>query len=262
MINPLEFQESINKELQVVKNRVRKLIGDANWGEDGGYKEAVLKNIIKKYLPKNLSIASGFIIKKENNNSQEFKVSKQIDILIYDNSFPVIFSEGDFAIVIEDSVRGIIEVKSKIYLGRANANSFSKVLEKFNTFNDFLTIGDLGNDSIFKGIFSFDFEGNLDSEIIDEALNLSKGMVNHISLNSSTFMKYWSGNLELDPSVDCSGSFYNIYEIRDLSHSYFISNLIHFVCDKDLTDRYWISFPIPDTKESKRIRAVCLEHNF
>ena len=45
MINPLEFQKSINRELQVVKNRVRNLIGNANWGDEGSYKEAIFRII-------------------------------------------------------------------------------------------------------------------------------------------------------------------------------------------------------------------------
>lgn len=50
-INFEDFQKSITKELDVVKNRVRNLIGPAHWGEEGRYKEAVLKNIIKRFLP-------------------------------------------------------------------------------------------------------------------------------------------------------------------------------------------------------------------
>lgn len=65
MINPLEFQKSINKELQIVKDRVRNLIGRANWGDEGAYKEAILRNVISQYLPKNLSIGNGYILKKE-----------------------------------------------------------------------------------------------------------------------------------------------------------------------------------------------------
>ena len=33
--NIMRFQQSITRELKVTKDRVRDLIGDANWGEDG-----------------------------------------------------------------------------------------------------------------------------------------------------------------------------------------------------------------------------------
>lgn len=48
-INPKDFQESITRELDVVKNRVGNLIGAANWGEDGRYKEAALKNVLRHF---------------------------------------------------------------------------------------------------------------------------------------------------------------------------------------------------------------------
>lgn len=50
MINTLEYQISISQELNTIKNRVRNLIGDANWGEDGKYKEEKLKANFKSSI--------------------------------------------------------------------------------------------------------------------------------------------------------------------------------------------------------------------
>jgi len=63
----IEFHKSIGKELKAVQNRVRNLIKDANWLEEGRYKEVVLRNVIRRFLPKNLDIGTGFILndKKE-----------------------------------------------------------------------------------------------------------------------------------------------------------------------------------------------------
>ena len=49
--NPSAFQKSITKELKALQNRVRYLIGDSHWGEEGRYKEAILRNVIKRFLP-------------------------------------------------------------------------------------------------------------------------------------------------------------------------------------------------------------------
>jgi len=62
--NIKKFQESITKELNVVKDRVRNLIADSHWGEEGRYKEAILRNVIKNFLPENLSLGTGFVIRK------------------------------------------------------------------------------------------------------------------------------------------------------------------------------------------------------
>jgi len=89
-INPEEFQESITNELEVVKNRVRNLIGDAHWGEEGRFKEAVLGNVIRRFLPSDLSIGTGFIARNRNTTVE---VSKQADIIVYNNRIPVLFCQ-------------------------------------------------------------------------------------------------------------------------------------------------------------------------
>ena len=64
--SPEKFQKSITDELKVVQDRVRHLIGSAHWGEEGRYKEAALRGVIKRFLPTNISLGTGFIVKKEN----------------------------------------------------------------------------------------------------------------------------------------------------------------------------------------------------
>ena len=250
-----EFQKSITEELNVVKNRVRNLIGNSHWGEEGRYKEAILKNIIRKFLPNNISVGTGFIIKPNNHN----RISKQIDIIIYDNSYPVLFSEGDFIITTMKNVKGIIEVKSNI--GNGN-NTFNNVIRQFDESIEPIR-NNIDEKKLFLGIFSFEFNGNIETDAIDNHLKLSAKKVNHISLGKNYFIRKWKrqdANRLQPPVLDCDSDFYNIYKIRDLSFSYFISNLIDIVCG-GLNDRYWFSFPIPQTKEVHRLRTVCLQEN-
>lgn len=56
LLNMKLFHKSTTEELRVIKNRVRNLIGDRNWGEEGRYKEAILRNVIKRFLPQNFKI--------------------------------------------------------------------------------------------------------------------------------------------------------------------------------------------------------------
>ena len=63
--DPKSFQTSITEELLILRNRVRFLIGDAHWGEDGSYKEAILRKILRGFLPKDLNIGTGFIVENE-----------------------------------------------------------------------------------------------------------------------------------------------------------------------------------------------------
>ena len=118
----------------------------------------------------------------------------------------------------------------------------------------------LVNKKIFYGIFSYEFSGTIETEAIDEALKNSHETINHFSLGRNYFIRHWKKNdgKEIEPQVNSNFDFYNIYNIEDISFSYFISNLIDIVCG-GLGDRYWISFPIEGTKEVHRVRTVYLD---
>jgi len=258
MINTLEYQISISRELDTIKNRVRNLIGDANWGEDGRYKEEKLKAVLRTRLPNNLSVGTGFVLNQISHN--ENVVSKQIDILIYDNTQPTIFSEGDFVIVTQNNVKALIEVKSRVLSNRTDKSGLYKVVENFSSIVRFPRLSRTDSNRIFRGLISFDFQGRINSTVIDDSLRLSEGLINHFSLGGHIFIRHWLDSEGLNPPIeaDCNANFYNIYELEDLSHSYFISNLIHMTTTADMTDRYFMDFPIEGTKETRRNRTVCL----
>jgi hypothetical protein len=257
--NPKDFQKSITKELDIVRNRVRDLIGSAHWGSDGNFKEAILRNSINKFLPKNVSIGTGFIIQSNEDQIEGVRVSHQLDIIVFDNSLPVLFSEGDFIITTEQNVLGIVEVKTKIINNNGNKSSLKAILEKYNGLSSFPLLSRTDNHRIFKGVFSFEYEDDINGINIENALRVSNGMVNHISLGKDKFIRHWTSPEGLIPQVDCNSTFYNLYNIPDLSFSYFISNLIHIVTRKEMDDRYWFSFPIQESKEINRIKTVCFD---
>lgn len=212
----------------------------------GRYKEAILRNVIKRFLPSNLSIGTGFVIKKNNGDTQ---ISKQIDIIIYDNTVPVLFSEGDFVITTYKNVRGIIEVKTKM-----SNYKLRKGIQKAEA------NGKLIGKNIFNGIFSYEYEDDINSENIDQVIKRAKGYVNHISLGPNVFIRFWKreDRNRLHPPVEnCQNDFYNIYNIEGLSFSYFISNLLELTCSSSLDDRWWFLYPI--TKEKHRVRTICLD---
>lgn len=245
-INSKRFQKSITDELSTIKDRVRNLIGDSNWGYDGEYKEAILKNVIRRFLPNNLSVGTGFVISEEN------QISKQIDIIIYDNTIPVLFSEGDFVITTYKNVKGIIEVKTKI------RNSVLKDIIKNSEYN-----GKLIGKNIFNGIFSYEYDGNRNYRSICNTLKRARGYVNHISLGPNIFIRFWKKEErdKLNPPIEkeCKNDFYNIYKLERLSFSYFISNLLELTCTSKLDDRWWFLYPIKETKEIHRIETICLD---
>jgi len=218
----IEYHKSTTKELLALANRVRNLI--SHNGEDGVYKEIVLKNIIRRFLPEKYYIGTGFVVHQTENREQHIP-STQIDLLIYDDASPILFKEGDFVILTPDSVRGIIEVKSNIQ----NVTSLKEVLIKSNKIGQ--TIFNSKSDKtqkFFNGIFSYDgyFNDYRGQTLVDNYLegvsdfindvNHKKFIVNHVSFNKDLFLKYWTS--EEEPN--------SLYHIEDLSFSFFISNLI------------------------------------
>ena len=253
--NIVDFQKSITKELSLTKDRVEFIIGNANWGEVGRYKEAILRKAISQFLPSNLEIGTGFII---GNSDHQFgrngQISRQLDIIIYEDKSPVIFKEGDFVIITENAVRAVIEVKTKVInYAEKQDNALNKIIHKINRLRDFDTFNPIGEHrKKFIGVFSYEYEQDFSNERVDEALRLSNGLVNHISLGPNKFIRYWENTRRLDPAPNYQGRCYIRYNLTDLSFSYFISNLIHIVTDEDPVERSWFSFPIEGTKERYR----------
>lgn len=91
-------------------------------GEDGRYIESLIKEYLKKFLPKDLEVLTGFILRpavktginnrlRTNENDTE---STQLDIIVYDSShYPVFQRFGDNVIVPPEGVIAIISVKKK-----------------------------------------------------------------------------------------------------------------------------------------------------
>lgn len=257
--NIKKFQESITKELSLTKDRVELLIGSANWGDVGRYKEAILRKSIAQFLPSNLTIGTGFIVGNDDYmDGQNMKTSSQLDIIIYDNTAPIVFGEGDFIIVTESSVRAVIEVKTKItnyasLTTNGNDNALNKILHKLNRLAEFESFQPNGTGKEkFIGVFSYEYENDYTHERVDEALKISNGLVNHISLGPDKFIRYWKTTDGLRNRPAHRGKCYIRYNLENLSFSYFISNLLHMTANEDPKDRLWFSFPIEGTKEQYR----------
>ena len=242
-----EFQKSIGKELLTIKDRVRNLIGDAHRGEEGRYKESVLKKMIREYLPHNLSIGSWFIVSK---NEEQSPISKQIDIIIYDNRYPVVFRDEDFVIITQDMVKAIIEVKSKIY--PSGNDSLRDVVNNLERLENFEILKErIRENWVFSWIFAYE-KGMQENRLRDQSKYawVQLEYVNHISLWNNFFFKSWINNQQISPhsdsNVNWSSPFFNIYNIEGYSFGYFLSNLLHIVSSPNLEERSPFSFTIPD----------------
>lgn len=243
MPNQLEYRKSISRELISIKDRVRNFIDSRHWGEDGRYKEIILMETLKNYLPKNITVATGFVMAENN------QISTQIDIIVYRNDYPILFKISDFAVVPKESVVAIVEVKSNLS-SRNIRNSIKKSHDN----------GELIGKHIFNGIFGYETDCNFNletdlNESITSALRDNNQYLNHICFGKDYFMRYWDNG---NPRANNQIRSYSFYEIEDLAFGYFISNLIEKVYE--LTHLGEISgilrsslYPIEDSKEAHRI---------
>ncbi len=256
MPGSIDFQKSITKELEVIKNRVRDLIGSANWPEEGRYKEAILSKSIENQLPNHISCGTGFILRERDG---EQILSKQHDIIIYDNRYPLIMKYGNFIVTTPMNTHGVIEVKSNV-----NPTLFRETFQKLEN-----SLEDIFDDynSKFIGIFSFNFKkpnganySISSGHVIKDTLKNSKKIVNHISLNEQVFIRFWNREeaSSFEEPLIVNNDFFNTYRLHDLSFSYFISNILHRVCE-NIDERYWHSFPIVGTKERHRMETIVIE---
>lgn len=258
----LMYQQSIAAEFAAIKDRVRFFIDDNHWGEDGRYKEVILMNYLRKILPSNVSVGTGFV----KNRSGE--LTSQIDIIVYKEQSPRLFSEGDFVIVMPESVLGIIEVKSTSTQGvLASGGSNLSVIQKAEENGKII-----GNKRIFNGIFAYDNNVSFTSRFVNtnvsKQLSELEGYLNHLSLGSNNFIRYWDEGNPLGDGRQC----YSVYNLsykkvtgedvdnkQGFSFGYFISNLLEtvysIIAPHVLDEQYFeFLYPLEGTKERYRLR--------
>ena len=111
------------KQFQVLIPAKDKNGADHN-GEDGRYVEILLREYLKRYLPKDLEVLTGFVLrpavktglKNKYRRGQEDVHSTQLDIIVYNSAkYPIYHRFGDSVIVPPEGVIGIISVKKHLH---------------------------------------------------------------------------------------------------------------------------------------------------
>lgn len=83
----------------------------------GIYRERVLKDYLRSFIPNCLSFGTGFVYNNETNNNDEIYASqtKQIDCLVYDDAIHTPYLKtDDFVIINPESLYAGIEIKSTL----------------------------------------------------------------------------------------------------------------------------------------------------
>ena len=125
--------------------------GAAHAGEDGRYVEYLIREYLKRYLPRDLEVLTGFIFRPavvcgngdKSRKKDEHEISGQLDILVYDTAhYPVYQRFGENVIVPPEGVVAVLSVKKHLHisdiaheiqmLGKASALCPHKIGKKEN----------------------------------------------------------------------------------------------------------------------------------
>lgn len=151
-----------------------------------------------------------------------------------------------------DSVLGIIEVKAN-----AINQGLQKIVKKSNESGKFIFDAKTGKTKhIFNGVFSYDSTIN-DVDTIAKAIKIpwdeteqyphrEKFTVNHISLNQNWFYKFWEQKYTTQENP------HFLYEIKELSFSFFISNLMNWISGTSVIENSNLWFPVDKSIQIRR----------
>lgn len=250
-----DYHLSIGKELVAIKDRVRLLLGDSiHWPADGTHKEDILKEVLRRHLPITTGLYSGFVRLEDN-------CTKQIDIILTDETKNSLFKSNDFCITTPSSTHAIIEVKTKI----ANDNDLKNALNGIcNNIAKIRTLKSTVSPRNFTHNYShpwsalFSYEGYEDIsadtaqkilEIFDEqAMGDVKKIIQCACLGPDLFIKFWPVS-----------SRWEAYKLKDLAYSYFISNILWQ--DQEWNNESPLWFPLVEGKDPYKIAEHSIRIN-
>jgi len=234
LMDVAKYFKSLSLELTGLKNRVRDFMQDPHWLTVGEWKESVLRAVLRRHLPDNMKVGRGFVL-----NSRTH--SKQIDVLLYDASKPILFRDADLVFITDDAVMGIIEVKSKIY-----KNTIKDDLNKISDNAEFINRRNNQHDrNIFIGLFGYetDLEDDNKRWILEQIKNVSNHnmnrIINHICLENSLFIKYWGTS----PDRKANYNRWHLYDLKQKSYGYFFNNIVSALSEDSVTLNQEIWFP-------------------
>ncbi|MFF2089847.1 DUF6602 domain-containing protein [Paenibacillus sp. NPDC058174] len=253
------YYQSFSKELEVTKDRVRNIIGKAHWASDGTHKEAILQDVLKRFIPQKYAISSGFILSNDGATC-----SKQLDIIIYDQASPLLFNSSNFVIIPDQYVRAIIEVKTSLSVG-------AKLTDALENLYKVQTIMDRYSDNVYFGIFSFGYQdySNIGPETVAQRLfaqiakfyqnkrlqdtylsnleYLQRRTLTSLCMNGQLYGLHWNDSSQRDPE-------FGFYNTEEQSFNFFVSNLLSTLDNNAITLSKPLWFP-----ESKQSRVLLKE---
>ena len=261
----LAYQESITKELQIAKDRVRNLIGERHWQTDGEHKEEIVRSVLRVHLPEILRVGKGFVCYPPSDYhapASEGSSSGQIDILITSKQAPTLYKQDDLVFVTADTVRAIIEVKTELKLGNGKQSARQVLLKLANEARRIRRNAGIERKS-WVGLFVYN-KGEITYRYLLEALSSAAlgdpdRFVNFVCLGPDTFVRYWEDGKVVNGPVQ--GPVWHLYDLHNLAATYFINNFVFELSPSIPHGQQRAWFPIRGTKEKRLKEWISLSRH-
>ena len=242
---------SLSAEFEALKNRVFNLIGPAHWPTHGGWRESILRSVLRRHLPDNIKVGRGFIIDGES-------TSTEVDVLLYDATAPVLYKELDLVIVTPNAVRGIIEVKSTIRRGEVG-DTLEKLVR--NAALAGLPPRREPHYRLALGVFAYDVEVDRNGaaewllrDVQQVLIDYRKEPMPQLCFGSDFSLHFWRQRPDEWPD-NRSYNHWHLYNLRGLAPGYFVSNVIAALAPDYVIQNRWAWFP-NDSKEQYLVASA------
>ncbi len=213
------YFRSLSMELESQRDRVRQLIGGAHWPTDGGWKESVLRSVLRRLVGRGVDVGSGFFVVGEAD-------SPEMDLILFRADSPVLFRDGDVVIVPAEAVLGIVEVKTRL-----NA---ATLREGITRLSDACNLARRHRRHICAGIFAYETDYATNREVLRQLRERCSDwpvQLDVITHGPDRFVRYWAnpprrGNLVYQK--------WHSYDMPGLSFGYFVQNFVSHVAPADI----------------------------
>jgi hypothetical protein len=221
------YHATLTAELDAVRNRVRLLV--KHWPTDGHFKESILRQILRRHLPENMLIGTGFVV-------NSFGPSGEVDILIVDKSMPTLFKESELLIVTPESVRAVLEVKTRLRGYLEIRDAIQQLAERKAVVERHVRC------KAWAGLFVYD--GSARHEDVLNALNevywSTKAAVDMVAIGKHLVVKFFSTSSNKAPARS-----WHSFIVPGLAATNFVASLIEALVgpNKDFGTFAWFRPP-------------------
>jgi hypothetical protein len=226
----LPYLRSITDELTAIRDRVRVLV--PHWLTDGRFKEAILRQLLRRHLPETAMVGSGFVV-------NYFGPSTEADIIVIDRGMPTLFKDDGLLIVTPESVKAVIEVKTRLNGPSELREAAIKLAAQKAHVQRHVQCND-----VWAGLFVYEGGNDRHEDILTalgEARATHQCCIDSVAYGADTFVKFFG--IPEDQGGPAPSRAWHSFHDPNLAAADFVASLIEFLVPrgKDIGSFAWFA---------------------